>query len=218
MRISEIFYSVQGEGPNLGTPNIFVRLSGCNLRCIFCDTPYALEGGWVCTIAHLVAEIRKFPSLNVVFTGGEPMLQQNELVTLMNVLVDVSMLYHFEIETNGSIIPKKAMKEIVDCWIVSPKMSNAGIKPYNLSRSFLLGTLNNVYFKFVVVKPSDLEEILEYLKHNPIGPEHVFLMPEATTVEGHNRKLPWIIEFAKQHGFRVTPRLHILAYGNVRGV
>jgi len=223
MKVSEmIFFSIQAEGPNIGTPSIFLRVSGCPLHCSFCDTPYALKNGQEMSTEEVVEKIKSFPCKNVVFTGGEPLLVQDDLISIMETLLEQNMFYFFEIETSGFIPPKCRMLELVDRWIVSPKLSNSGNKPYKIGKWFFDEDRGKKYLKFVVDKPEDLEEILDYINSNEnfgrLENEEVFLMPQATTVEEHNSKLPFIIDFAKKFGYRVSPRLQILAYGCRRGV
>ena len=140
----EIFYSIQGEGKSLGKPAIFVRLSQCNLKCVWCDTPFTWN--WVgskndhpqkyaksdyqleVTIDDLIDKIVKYPCQRVILTGGEPMLQQDGLVQLMQSLREINSEYFFEIETNGTLTPTKDLAQNIDQYNVSLKLSNAGDK------------------------------------------------------------------------------------------
>ncbi|MEM1582972.1 MAG: 7-carboxy-7-deazaguanine synthase QueE, partial [Candidatus Bathyarchaeia archaeon] len=83
MKISEIFFSIEGEGIEIGRPEVFVRLSGCNLRCSWCDTKYALKNGKEMSIEEIIQEIGKYPCKNISITGGEPLLQRKELLELV---------------------------------------------------------------------------------------------------------------------------------------
>lgn len=218
MKISEIFFSIQGEGSNIGSPSIFVRLAGCNKRCSFCDTKYAWENGEEMSVLDVLLAITSYNCRHVTFSGGEPLLQQGELVDLMEKLLSTrSLFYYFEIETNGSIPPTKRLAELTDLFIVSPKFEDFEYVPV-FSDIESLAERPEVVFKFVVDKKEDMEDILQFIhKYNHCGRE-VFLMSCSTTVEEHNSRLPMLIEEAKKHNFRVTPRLQILAYGNKRGV
>lgn len=108
MKINEIFFSLQGEGKWTGLPNIFIRTSGCNLRCSFCDTKYAYEDGKEMSLDEILNEISKYPCKNICLTGGEPLLQ-NEIILLIDQLLKRD--YEICLETNGSInikeLPKK---------------------------------------------------------------------------------------------------------------
>jgi len=222
MKISEIFFSIQAEGPHLGLPSIFIRTSLCNLKCRWCDTPYALKEEKTMSIEEIVREVKSFPCRDVVITGGEPLLWQENLISLIETLLDFSLFYSFEIETNGTIPPRKRLLELIDTWIISPKLSNSGNRPYEIGEWITEEKFGEVFLKFVVDKKEDLEEIKNFLKSTKelswIENKNIFLMPQAVTVEEHNKKLPMIIEFAKANGFRVTSRLQILVYGQKRGV
>jgi len=187
-----------------------------------CDTKYALEDGQEMSTEEILKKILSFPCRNVVLTGGEPMLFQDDLISIMEQLLEYSPFYYFEIETNGSIIPKKRMLELVDSFVISPKLSNSGNKPYKISEAFFNTERGDACLKFVVDNVNDILEIQQYLITNKfvniLKNEKIFLMPQATTVEEHNSKLPFIIDFAKKFGYRVSPRLQILAYGCRRGV
>src|SRR5215469_7026199 len=120
MRISEIFYSIQGEGKLMGMPSVFVRASGCNLRCVWCDTPYASwePEGEDHPVAEIVEKVATYPARHVVVTGGEPMIMP-DVVELCDVLK--SRGYHITIETAATVF-----KEVkVDLVSLSPKLSNS---------------------------------------------------------------------------------------------
>ncbi|MCW1309780.1 MAG: 7-carboxy-7-deazaguanine synthase QueE [Candidatus Nanoarchaeia archaeon] len=217
MRVSEIFRSIQGEGMRIGRPSIFVRLGTCNLNCLWCDTKYA-QTEWneigVNEIAQKVLEMC-LPGDNLVITGGEPMLQREQLEILVQILRE-----HFEvieIETNGSIEPTlELISDDKVYWNVSPKLSNSGNIQYRIPRCYIL--CSRSIFKFVVRTEGDIDEINTYIKMNNIPPKKVFLMPECTSKETHEKRLAISVELAKKFGYNVTPRLQILLYGNRRGV
>jgi len=207
MLVNEIFESVQGEGTFLGYPALFIRLQGCNLSCRFCDTKYALgEGGMDVKLDSLVALIRNSPSYHVVFTGGEPLLQQKEI---SEVIREVNRGKFYEVETNGTIKPN--IEFLVHLFTVSPK------DDFQISPSFF--EMPGVVFKFVVDKEEDLEKIENFVDLHDIT-RPIYLMPQATTLLEHKKKLPMLFEFVKVHQghYRITPRLQILAYGKRKGV
>ena len=237
----EIFFSIQGEGKNLGLPSIFVRTSLCNLHCIWCDTDYTwnwqgtrfahlndrLPGYEKFDIKAVVAElpigevanlVQQYPCRNVVLTGGEPMMQQEQLTTLM---AELGSGYWFEVETNGTIAPTPAFDARINQYNVSPKLANSN-NPKKLREKAgpyrFFAHSPKAHFKFVVAQPADLEEVLGLIERYAIPAEKVYLMPEGTSGPSLAEKQSWLIEVCKAHGFRFTTRLHILVYGNRRGV
>lgn len=156
---------------------------------------------------------------HLVVTGGEPMLQQDDLVPLLRRLKEER--FTTEIETNGTILPNQKILGPIDQWNVSPKISNSGNsvslreKPecYQFFRS-----LPNSNFKFVVENKDDLGEILELVRKYDIPRDKVILMPESTSPESLREKSSWLAEICRNEGFRFSTRLHILLYGNRRGV
>ena len=237
----EIFYSIQGEGKNLGQPSIFVRTSLCNLHCVWCDTDYTWN--WKNTrfvhnndqlpayqkfdmdevIANMEVEavaqkVRSFSCKNIVLTGGEPLLQQEELVELMNQL---GPDYWFEVETNGTIVPEPSFDQRVNQYNVSPKLENSG-NPRKLREKAPAYTFfansEKAHFKYVLASDEDLEEVLELLEAYQIPPSHVYLMPEGINANILKERQEWVVDICKAYGFHFTSRMHILIYGNKRGV
>lgn len=237
----EIFYSIQGEGKNLGQPSIFVRTSLCNLHCIWCDTDYTWN--WAGTrfahvkdgqpgygkfdkqaciaemsVAEVAQAVQQYPCKNVILTGGEPMLQQPALAELMAALGEA---YWFEVETNGTLLPDPEFEARIHQYNVSPKLANSN-NPQKLRERakayrYFVGS-PKAHFKFVVAKPPDLAEVLGLIARYRIPPDKVYLMPEGTNEASLAEKQAWLIEACKQHGFWFTSRLHVLVYGNKRGV
>jgi len=223
-RVSEVFTSIQGEGPFLGAPAVFVRLSTCNLRCPWCDTKYAWQRGRIEPIGRLLEKIDSMlssvPAWLVVVTGGEPLLQQDCVVNICLFAQRRDVLC--SIETNGVIGPSPRLLTVVDHVVVSPKLSNSfwgGLGSpekaavnrewFRVYHSNSMGV--KVYWKFVVASPKDLEEVDDFVETHHIQPKDVFLMPLSTTVEEQLRLLPLLVGHALRRGYRVTPRLHILA-------
>lgn len=216
MLVSEISFVVQGEGQNLGSSCVLIRLSKCNLKCSFCDSKFTWEEGKEMSITNVITEIKKYNCRHIMFSGGEPLLQQDSLIDLMERLLNISPFYYFEVETNGSIKPKQRLMELVDLFTVSPKFEN-----FKYSKTF--SEMDNyveraqVVFKFVIDKQEDINQVLQFnTKYNHLG-YPVYLMPCATTREEIHERLPMLIELAKEHNFKVTTRLHLEAYGNKRG-
>lgn len=226
LRVAETFASIQGEGGLVGMPSFFIRTTGCNLRCEWCDTPYTSwrpEGEWR-SVDELVAEV---PSAmrHVVVTGGEPMLW-GALPRLTAALRARGL--HVTIETAGTIHRALAC----DLMSVSPKLANSDPGPSHPAatrdehrarrgeRAALRRLLAEYRWqlKFVIGEPADLADV-EGLLHElgvPIGHD-VFLMPLGTRVEELAERGRWLAELCATRGYRFTPRLHIDLWGDVRG-
>ncbi|MDQ6723833.1 MAG: 7-carboxy-7-deazaguanine synthase QueE [Thermoproteota archaeon] len=239
LKISELFSSIQGEGPLAGTSCIFLRLSTCNLKCSWCDTKYTWD--WEnydinkeikeMSIDEIVEKIHGFSNIShIVITGGEPLLQQDKLVLLLTLLKDKKKIdnnaqsYNIEIETNGTIIPLKELMNLVDQWNISPKTSNSlneehGInleRFYGKSLSFYKDS-KNAFFKFVVDELDDMVEIEYIIKKYDLPKKRVILMPQAITKEKLLEKSAWIHEYAKKNSFTFSSRLQVLLWNNQRG-
>ncbi|MEM2514475.1 MAG: radical SAM protein [Candidatus Bathyarchaeia archaeon] len=126
MKISEIFFSIEGEGIEIGRLEVFVRLSGCNLRCSWCDTKYALKNGKEMSIEEIIQEVSKYPCKNISITGGEPLLQRKELLELVKRLKNLG--YWIQINTNGTIFDEEIFRLVdlisMDCKCPSSRMKS----------------------------------------------------------------------------------------------
>ena len=229
MLISEIFYSLQGEGELTGVPSVFVRTSGCNLRCNWCDTPYASwqPEGKQMTVGEIVAAVSPHPARHVVLTGGEPMMAP-DIQALAAALKKLD--YHLTIETAATIVPAGISCDLAS---LSPKLKNSSPderlddtwrrKHENLRwqpevvRAWL--DRGSYQLKFVVAQATDLIEIETLLAslEREIPRAKVLLMPEGTTVEVLRARAVWLAELCKVRGYRYAPRLHVELYGNKRG-
>ncbi len=227
MRVAEIYSSIQGEGFLTGTPSAFVRASGCNLRCWFCDTPYASwrpEGADL-AVEEIVAKIETFDCEHVVLTGGEPMLFA-ELIPLCEQLH--ARKHHITIETAGTLYLPLAC----DLMSISPKLANS-TPSLKLAPNWhhrhertrhapeVIRRLADEYeyqFKFVVQHPRDGEDVLRYLADFPsIDRQRVMLMPMGTDVDELARVSQWLTAFCNRYGLRSCPRRQIEWFGLVRG-
>jgi 7-carboxy-7-deazaguanine synthase len=229
MLISEIFYSIQGEGELTGVPSVFVRTSGCNLRCTWCDTPYASwqPEGKQLTIDDITSEVIRHPAQHVVLTGGEPMVASG----IADLAAELKLLgRHVTIETAGTVAPSGIACDLAS---LSPKLLNSAPDPRQhtawrrkhealrwqpeVVRAWL--DAGPWQLKFVVAQPADLEEIERMLTQlrRDIPGHKVLLMPEGTTAEALRGRAPWLSELCKQRGFRYAHRLQIELYGNTRG-
>lgn len=224
MRIAEIFYSLQGEGILTGVPSVFVRTSGCNLRCSWCDTPYTSWNpeGVELSIDEILERACHFTSArHVVLTGGEPMIAPG-IVPLTERFRAKGM--HITIETAGTVFAPVAC----DLMSISPKLANS--TPDGSFRAQherlrlqpdVLGQLmahSDYQLKFVIAREQDIEELKAILSRIGAPPDKVVLMPEGTTRETLDERGVWIAEICKRYGFRFGTRLHIYLYGNRRGV
>ncbi|MBS0201561.1 MAG: 7-carboxy-7-deazaguanine synthase QueE [Planctomycetes bacterium] len=225
MRIAELFQSIQGEGEFCGTTSVFVRTTGCNLRCWFCDTPYTSwqPEGMLRDWRELLQDVLKFDCQHVVLTGGEPLLQAT-IVPFSQALRDAGRLV--TVETAGTVFrPVDA-----DLMSISPKMSNSS--PHEAGRwqnrherdrrrpSVIRELIARFrcQFKFVIDQPSDLDEVQEYLREfSEIAADQVWLMPQGVTAGDLTARAEWLAPAAAALGFRLSPRQHIELFGHVRG-
>ena len=229
----EIFASVQGEGPSMGMPVAFMRLSRCNLACVWCDTAYTWHfqgderphrGGveydrkanqLSLPEDEVAARIMALGQSRLVITGGEPLLQANALVRLLELLPDVSV----EIETNGTTRAPAPLDIRIDQFNVSPKLAHSG-NPAELAllpeRLDAYATDPRAWFKFVIAKPADVEEVLALRDRYRFRPGHVFLMAEGTDSETLREREKWLAPLCVRHGFRLSDRLHIHLFGDTR--
>ena len=225
LKLSEVFSSLQGEGPSAGAPALFVRLALCNLRCTWCDTRYTWDFERYdydrevksVPLAELSQQIRASGEGRVIFTGGEPLLQQRALAKLIETLPGSLTL---EVETNGTLEPDPALAARVDQWNVSPKLAHAGDPESRRIRSDALLSLRRTeraFLKFVLRSEGDLAEV-DALIHALDWPrERVLLMPEATSAEEHTARAGLVAELCQRRGFRFSPRLHVTLWGGARG-
>ncbi len=230
MLISEIFHSLQGEGELTGVPSVFVRASGCNLRCAWCDTPYASWNpeGKNYRVEQIIAAIDRYPKArHVVLTGGEPMIAKDirELAAAVK-----ATGRHITIETAATLAPDGIACDLAS---LSPKLLNSAPdvekhavwrKKHEATRwqpDVVRAWVDHYpyQFKFVVARPEDVDELehmLAALKRD-IPPHKVLLMPEGTTLERLRGRAAWLSDICKERGYRYAHRLHIELYGNKRG-
>lgn len=231
----EIFASLQGEGPSIGRPTAFVRLSRCNLACHWCDTAYTwrFEGDnrphrddlafardanqLNLDEADVAARIAALGQDRLVITGGEPLLQGPALARMVALLPPGMAI---EVETNGTVAPHPALDALVAQYNVSPKLAHSG-NPAELAlvpeRLAHWSSDPRAWFKFVIAAPEDLAEVLAIRDAHAIPGERLYLMPEGTDSATLNARLRWLAPLALAHGLRLTDRLHIHLYGDTRG-
>ena len=207
MRVCEIFGpSIQGEGPEAGTPTIFLRLSGCNLSCNFCDTKYHKDGKEMSDneLEDIVNNFLKRGVRHITVTGGEPVLQEKELSSFLSVFEDCKL----SLETNGTLLTHIPYHTIV----VSPKKQSLNfdvLKQYS--------NHPNAYFKFVWENENDKwwENVISRVG---INKERVYIMAEGKTRDEQLIKMPIVMDYCISKGYKFTPRIHVLAYNDRRGV
>lgn len=230
MLIAEIFQSLQGEGELTGVPSVFVRTSGCNLRCTWCDTPYASWNpeGETRSVADIVAAVAGHPATqHVVLTGGEPMIAKD----IRSLAAELKALgKHITIETAATIAPGGIACDLAS---LSPKLLNSAPDPVGHAawrkkheatrwQPEVVRAWIDRYpyqFKFVVAHPGDVEELEHMLAalEREIPRSKILLMPEATTLDKMRSRAGWLGDLCKARGYRYAHRLHIELYGNRRG-
>lgn len=226
MRIAEIFVSIQGEGLFAGERSVFVRTTGCNLRCWFCDTPYTSWSpeGFLLPWEDVLKDVSSAGVGHVVLTGGEPLLQP-QMVPLSQALREHGHIV--TIETAGTVYRPVA----ADLMSLSPKLSNsvpAARSPQwstrhrrDQHRPDVMRRLIDEFpyqLKFVIDTADNLDEVARYVESlGPIPGKNVWLMPQGVTMDALTAKGEWLAPAAEKLGFRFCPRRHIEMYGNVRG-
>jgi len=229
MFISEIFYSIQGEGELSGVPSVFVRTSGCNLRCNWCDTMYSSWNpeGTETAIDQVLAEVAKYPAQHCVLTGGEPMVA-NGIHELAQALRAAGK--HITIETAATVSPDGIACDLAS---LSPKLGNsvpdgrlsAGWRDKHeklrLQPDVIRAWIDHYNFqlKLVIVSGEDVEEIhsLLFAVRHIIPPSKILLMPEGISTGAIRGRDETLVELCKRYGYRYCNRLHVELFGHTRG-
>lgn len=231
LAISELFCdTLQGEGVNAGIVSTFIRLQGCTLKCIWCDTldvwpqgnEYSFDEIFQMFEDHNLIE--KFKNgQHLILTGGSPLKQQESLVNFLNCFFDKNSFFpYIEIENECTILPKSDIVNVIRCWNNSPKLANSGMKKqvrYKPEIIKFLSKQTNSWFKFVVSNEDDWKEIKEdYLDTNLIKREQIILMPEGQTQEELNQKREFVADIAIREGVRFSDRMHVTLWNKKTGV
>jgi len=237
----EIFRSIQGEGVHTGRVRTFVRLSGCNLHCVWCDTPYTwnwrgtkwphekdrlgsphkfepLDEAIEMDVEAVAAAIAALPAEGVVITGGEPLAQMAGLIALAERLKQDGR--RVEIETNGTIPPDPRLAELVDLFMVSPKLAHSGNAAALAQRATPLAAfaaLDQAVFKFVARTPADLDEVAALATRHAIPAERIMIMPEGTDSQALIARATALADAVLERGYGLSDRLHIHLFGDARG-
>ena len=223
--VSEVFGpTLQGEGPSTGQAAGFVRLGRCNLACRWCDTPYTWD--WehhdpavelrTTAVADVLSSLDDMGVGLVVVTGGEPLLQQRRLPPLLDGAKERG--WRVELETAGTIAPSLP-DGLVDRYNVSAKLANSGMARARRYRPDVLRALQasgRAVFKFVVAEVADLTEVDEMVAE--CGLEPVWIMPEGTDASTVLERMRELSPHVLARGWNLTPRLHVLLWGDRRGV
>ncbi|HEY6197149.1 MAG TPA: 7-carboxy-7-deazaguanine synthase QueE [Candidatus Binatia bacterium] len=227
MRVAEIFHSIQGEGRLAGVPSVFIRTSGCNLRCVWCDTPYTSwePEGEEKSLDDIIVEAKSYPARHAVLTGGEPLIAP-EIEALSERLKAEN--FHITIETAATVF--KPVR--CDLMSLSPKLANS--TPWKrddgrfawmheqrrLDIAAIAEFIGRYDFqlKFVAEREDDFAEIEDILeKLGGVDRARVLVMPQGQTRAELAGRAPWVVELCKTHGFTYCPRLQIEIWGNRRG-
>jgi 7-carboxy-7-deazaguanine synthase len=235
MRIAEIYSSLQGEGRLAGTPSGFVRTSGCNLRCVWCDTPFTSwrPEGVEQSVDEVLAQVAALGVRHAVVTGGEPLLLAETAELCLRLRRDG---IHVTIETAGTVLPEGADPRLIaDLVSISPKLASSGPPddtPGNwAARHEAARRCDDVLvalmaaphqFKFVIDTPADLAEARDWLDDlatagAAVDPAAVFLMPQGRTAEELAHAVAWLEPACHRAGFHLAPRHHIAWFGHARG-
>ncbi|MEA3077147.1 MAG: 7-carboxy-7-deazaguanine synthase [Actinomycetota bacterium] len=222
--VSEVFGpTFQGEGPSIGRRAGFVRLGRCNLACTFCDTPYTWD--WANhdpavelhqrAVDDVAEQLLAMDVPLVVITGGEPLLQQRHLPPLLDALNGIDV----EVETAGTIAPTDEVASLVTRFNVSPKLANSGNpadRRYKPDVLHAFQATGKAVFKFVVAAEADFDEVDAIVADNALT--DIWVMPEGTDAATVVRRTAALAEPTKARGWNLTTRLHVLVWGNERGV
>lgn len=228
--ISEIFYSIQGEGKLAGVPSVFIRLAGCSLRCKWCDTAYAWDSssGTIISDNELIQQIKSYNCHHVVVTGGEP-LEADSIENFLELLTASG--FHITVETAAL----DYLSIPCDLVSISPKLSNSypdgvDIKSYQkkcLNIKAIIAYLKyyECQLKFVVANDDDLQEVIEIIEllaaESDFSAENIrelsMLMPKAAGRQQYRELAPQVAELALKYGFTFSPRLHVEFWGNTKG-
>ena len=229
-----VFHTIQGEGDLVGMPTTFIRLQNCNLSCSWCDSKYTWNKDMpeyyeepiqvpIEEIIPMVMERQREKGVEefipeVAITGGEPLIQQKEILNLVELYPDI----RFQIETNGTVKPSEEILELAYAGRIkfncSPKLPNNGMDIKRLVKPEALALINSVpttVFKFVSISPQDIEDIETYYGKY-VDKKKIMIMPEGLTEEANNEHLKAIVGIIIQKGYRITPRLQNSLFQNRR--
>jgi len=243
LKISELFYSIQGEGKRTGFPSYFIRTNYCNLRCKFeggnlCDTAYTSWNpedenniGDV-KISYITKRYKRYNCRDIVITGGEPTMFPDDLKELCAELKNIRLDSFITLETNGTLF--SSFIEYIDLVSISPKLKSSIPRKTEFEKMHSKNRINlktlrdyhtnskifnyDIQWKFVFTMEKDIEEIFELQEKIGFSREDIYLMPEAVTKKELDGRRPFIIEFCKKYKLNYTDRLQVSLWNNARGV
>lgn len=232
LNVSELFTdTLQGEGIYIGHPATFLRLQGCPVGCVWCDTAqiwnkghfYSQEEIFLLLEENGIIEKLRTGEQHLVITGGSPLMQQTRLLVLLSSFIDRYGFKPFiEVENECSMVPLKSLVEYVDCWNNSPKLENSGVnktKRYNPSVLSYMNLLSNSWFKFVVSKESEWEEIhRDFIQSRIVDMDRIILMPQGATKSELEKTRVLVAEMAMKYGVRFSDRLQVTLYSDRQSV
>ncbi len=220
----QVFFTIQGEGQSIGKPAVFLRLHNCNLACSWCDTTYTWDKSskeywqepqdW--KIDRTVDEISKYSARRLVITGGEPLIQQKQIGQLIEAIPE----WKVEIETNGTIFPEASIAERCQ-FNVSPKLSNSGNPLQKRYKPDVIRKFNNLpstTFKFVVNGEEDLSEVDQMVSDCNLDTDKVIITPQGIRQDTIAEKALGMVDSVRDRGYRLLPRMHVMLWGNKRGI
>jgi len=227
LNVNEIFGpTIQGEGPHAGQRVSFLRLSGCNLSCVWCDTPYSWdwerydrnEESHRESVTDVAEVLTNLEASRVIITGGEPMIQQRHFPLLQQLTG-----FKIDVETNGTKAPTPEVIDAVDLFCVSPKLAHAGdpesmrLKPDALRAFAELAQDGKAFFKFVAQEESDFAEIETFIEAGNLSSDSIWIMPEGADRDTHLTNLQKLATPVVDRNWNLSTRLHVLAWGSERG-
>ena len=209
LRINEIFYSIQGESSRIGRPTVFVRLTGCPMRCTYCDTAYAFHAGQQQEIDEIIQEIKKFDTNYVTVTGGEPLAQKN-CIELMNQLCALG--YQVSLETGGGLDIKDVNSKVKIILDVKTPKSNEDKNNFwpNLAN---IKTTDEI--KFVIQDYDDFSWSIDIIKQYQLNQQQILFSP-VYKVLASEQLAEWILKH--QLNVRLQLQLHKILWGEKQGV
>lgn len=232
LHVSEIFYSIQGEGSTAGVPAMFLRLQGCHVKCDWCDTTEVWKKGSPMLPVTIVEKMSALsPSFvasdqfRIILTGGSPLLQQPALEYFLEHLSNREVYPTIEMETEGTIRPMESLSGMIDHHTISPKLANSGVAKHARYipdvldyYSGMIAEGRSVCFKFVVKDEFCVEEAMEMVAEHAISLKTVMFMPLASSIEELVSSSKRVAELALRCGVGFSPRLQILIWNKTTGV
>ena len=229
LRISEHFYSIQGEGATMGIPSVFIRLQACNILCDAewtCDTIEVWKTGevtstidWIVMMNQYIKELKK--GAHLIFTGGEPLIQQEAIIYAIKYFKRVYGFKPFiEIETNGTIKPDYELSKLVDLYNCSFKLKNSGVKYERRIKIDALKLINEEksIFKIVVGNDKDYKEAKLIFDEVGIKAEKIWLMPPGDNINDLNKNSIEVAKICKRETLNFSTRLQIILWNKTTGV